>query len=130
MAKRKVIAAAITSLILLRRKRRHNSKKRKTWVKPYIKCRPENGAYVSLIKEFLTDSPEDFRRFLRLDKTAFDEIVAKIHADIRKKDTTFRQSIVPEERLAITLRFLATGNLLFEKPICIKRFNSVAIMVG
>ena len=109
MAKKKVIASAVTALIVLRKKRRRNSKRRTIWVKPFIKSRQENGAYVNLIQEFLTESPEDFRRFLRLDKAAFDEIVTRIDAEIRKKNTTFRPSIVPEERLAITLRFLATG---------------------
>ncbi|XP_050502605.1 uncharacterized protein LOC126881914 [Diabrotica virgifera virgifera] len=40
----------------------------------------------------------------------FDEIVNLIREDISKLDINFRESISAEERLAITLRFLATGD--------------------
>lgn len=44
-------------------------------------------------------SPEDFAHLLAL-----------IEPMIRKKDTNYRSAIPPNERLAITLRFLATGD--------------------
>ena len=42
----------------------------------------------------------------------FDEILSLIKADISKKqkDTMMRDSVPPEIQLAITIRFLATGN--------------------
>ena len=40
----------------------------------------------------------------------FDEILSLIKADICKKDTVMRDSIPSEIQLAITIRFLVTGN--------------------
>ena len=40
----------------------------------------------------------------------FDHLLSLIEGRIAKKDTKFRKSITPAERLAITLKFLATGD--------------------
>ena len=40
----------------------------------------------------------------------FDHLLSLVKPLIEKKDTTFRKAISAEERLAITLRFLATGD--------------------
>jgi len=40
----------------------------------------------------------------------FDEILSPIKEDITKMDTNYREAISAEELLAITLRFLATGD--------------------
>ncbi|KAJ8953490.1 hypothetical protein NQ318_023611 [Aromia moschata] len=40
----------------------------------------------------------------------FDEILTLIKEDITKTDTNYREAISAEERLAVTLRFLATGD--------------------
>ena len=37
------------------------------------------------------------------------EILHKIIPLVKKQDTNMREAIPPEERLAVTLRFLATG---------------------
>lgn len=39
----------------------------------------------------------------------FDWLVSKVSPLIRKQDTHLRPSIPPDERLAVTLRHLATG---------------------
>nr|CAI5818572.1 unnamed protein product [Callosobruchus analis]CAI5820868.1 unnamed protein product [Callosobruchus analis]CAI5823254.1 unnamed protein product [Callosobruchus analis]CAI5823426.1 unnamed protein product [Callosobruchus analis]CAI5838990.1 unnamed protein product [Callosobruchus analis] len=48
--------------------------------------------------------------YFRVTKTQFEEIHEFIQSDIHKKDTTFRRAISTKERLAICLRFLATGS--------------------
>ena len=40
----------------------------------------------------------------------FDELLSFIRADITKENTNMREAIPPEVKLAITIRFLATGN--------------------
>ena len=44
-----------------------------------------------------------------MDRAAFNELVDRIRPWIEKSNTNFRNAIPIEERLAITLRFLATG---------------------
>ena len=44
-----------------------------------------------------------------MDRIAFNEIAALIRPIIQKQTTRFRSPISVEERLAITLRYLATG---------------------
>ena len=77
----------------------------RTWIRE----RKNKGAYCNIFKELeLTDS-EGFRRFMRMDVGTFNDLVNIIGQDITKKDTTMRTAIPPQERLALTLRFLATG---------------------
>ena len=59
----------------------------------------------------MTSDPEEFFRYFRMDRTAFDEILASIRPFIIHK-TTHRNPTSPEERLAMTLRF----NFLFFHP--------------
>ena len=40
----------------------------------------------------------------------FQHLLALVKPHIEKKDTNFRKSIPPAERLALTLRYLATGD--------------------
>ena len=40
----------------------------------------------------------------------FDHLLSLVKPLIEKKDTNFRKAISAQERLAITLRFLATGD--------------------
>ncbi|KAM4053475.1 uncharacterized protein ACNLHF_006145 [Anomaloglossus baeobatrachus] len=53
--------------------------------------------------------PEKFTSFCRLTIPAFDRLLAIVHSDLCYADTRMRRSVSAEERLLITLRFLATG---------------------
>ena len=82
---------------------------RQTWVKPWIANRLEFGAYHALVSELRTRDEVSYRNFLRMDLASFEELLSKVGPLIRKQDTKMRRSIEPEERLALTLRWLATG---------------------
>ncbi|KAK4885232.1 hypothetical protein RN001_001503 [Aquatica leii] len=62
-----------------------------------------------LLKELKTNEPEDFRNYLRMNSETFEELLKLVSPHIKKQDTVMRNSIIPEERLVVTLRFLATG---------------------
>ncbi|XP_034071578.1 uncharacterized protein LOC117545744 [Gymnodraco acuticeps] len=51
-----------------------------------------------------------FQQYFRMSKDAFDELLGKVGPLIAKADTRMRLSIGPAERLAICLRYLATGD--------------------
>lgn len=51
-----------------------------------------------------------FYNYFRLDDLLFDLLLTKVTPLIQRQDTLLRQSIPPRTRLAVTLRYLATGN--------------------
>lgn len=108
------IAAASASFLVLYSllKKKNNKKKRRMWSSQfYLKRRRvlrENSTY--LLKDLWTYDNEKFHNFVRMSKEDFDFILNGIRDTISKNDTNIRQSIPAEERLALTLRFLATGD--------------------
>jgi hypothetical protein len=59
----------------------------------------------------LKSYPNDYRNCIRMIEDTFNFLVELLRDDIRKRTTTMREAIPPEDRLAICLRFLATGKL-------------------
>ena len=96
-------------LLIRRRRRRLRASHRKTWTKRWILRRKQQGAYDNLIRELNAEDPETFRQYHRLDRESFEDILQLISPHISKQDTRLRLSLNARERLAVTLRFLATG---------------------
>ena len=61
------------------------------------------------MEELRVEDPRALKKFLRMERPQFDELLGKVENVIVKQDTVMRESISPAERLAITLRFLASG---------------------
>lgn len=51
-----------------------------------------------------------FENFCRMSAEDFEHLLNKIGPNISKRDTNMRQAIPAKDRLAVTLRFLATGD--------------------
>ena len=103
---------ALALFILIRRRRRLRQElrhKRSVWMRTWIQKRQGKGVYRNLLQEFRLEDPEMFRRYHRVDIQGFEEILAMVGPHIQKEDTVMRRCINPGERLAATLRFLATG---------------------
>lgn len=79
------------------------------WVRSWIARREERGAFHQLVKELVVEDSAGYREFFRLNSQQFQFLLDKIASRISKKETFLRPSIKPEERLAVTLRYLATG---------------------
>ncbi|XP_049917812.1 molybdenum cofactor biosynthesis protein 1 isoform X2 [Epinephelus moara] len=73
------------------------------------KMRTDLGEYHRLFQELRLDA-ERFQRYTRLTTAQFDGLLARIGGRIARLDTNYRHSIPPAERLAICLRYLATGD--------------------
>ena len=84
--------------------------RRKWWVKPWLLERPLTGQYHKLLWELERDDVGAFKNFVRVNPRLFNEILERIQDDIRKKDTNARKALEPGLKLAVTLRFLATGD--------------------
>ena len=61
------------------------------------------------MQELRLGDSESYRHFLRMDMSTFDELLSMVGPHITYQDTNMRQAISAGERLALTLRFLATG---------------------
>ena len=85
------------------------SRDRTVWARQWISRRPQLGFYNGLMQELITEDPETFHSCFRMNKAAFDKLLEIVGPWIKKKDTNWRSAIAPGERLAATLKFLASG---------------------
>ncbi|XP_071972628.1 uncharacterized protein [Engystomops pustulosus] len=82
---------------------------RRFWVHPIVAERPRRGHFMNLYAD-LRQHPDKFHNYVRMTVTSFDRLLADLRSGLRFQDTNMRRSVTPEERLIVTLRFLATGN--------------------
>lgn len=106
---RRMLCRCRQRLVEFRRVRRQ----RKCWVKPWLLRRHNLGAYDGLMMELANEDIPGYVAFQRLAPHLFGELLSKIGPLIQRQDTIMRTSISPGARLAITLRYLATGIKLF-----------------
>ena len=69
-----------------------------------LRERNTKGLFYSLYND-LRKYDEKFFNFTRMSTNSFDELLRYIENDIRGQNTNFRESIVPEENLLVTLRY-------------------------
>jgi hypothetical protein len=100
---------ALASYFVIKLNQEKKKPNRTVWVSPWLEKRLEQGAYANLMAELRLSDANAYRNFIRMDTGSFETLLQLVTPIIRKEDTKFRQSIEPAERLAITLRFLATG---------------------
>ena len=106
---------------LILKKKRGRRERRKHWTRSWIDNRHKLGAFNSLIPEILKDTAS-YRNFFRMSRRQFDEILGRVQLLIEKQDTQLRRAIPAAERLAVTLRFLATGNIFWLLRLIILSF--------
>ena len=98
-------------LILLQQMRRikqpNQKKKKHCWVRDIFKNRGL-GAFKTLFHEMRNDR-ELFFRYFAMSLERFDHLHTLVREQIEKKDTVFRKSFSAASRLAITIRYLTSG---------------------
>ncbi|XP_077118910.1 uncharacterized protein LOC143774981 [Ranitomeya variabilis] len=92
-----------------REKRRWS--RRRFWIHPILEVRESRGAYHSLFGE-LNDNLEKYFQYTRMSQDSFRYLLRRVEGSIGRQDTQLRRAISAEERLLVTLRFLATGETL------------------
>ena len=80
----------------------------------------EQGVYNNLLREL--QSKGSLRNYLRITKEQFHDLVERVTPVLQRTNTNFGAAISPAERLAVTLRYLATGGHFFRYE---KAFNMV-----
>lgn len=95
----------------LKRKNEKPKKFRRLWSHKLWLQRYKYGAGYRLIGKMCENNAEKFTNFVRMTSEQFDYLLGKVGPLITKKDTYWRRAISPKIRLAITLRYLATGKI-------------------
>jgi hypothetical protein len=85
------------------------ARRRRFWVRPWLLRRPALGQYETLMGELAAEDHDGFISFQRVCPEIFRELLEKVAPLIKRQDTKMRLALDPGLRLAITLRFLATG---------------------
>ena len=104
-----------TLLWMYKRKMEQQKEKRKIkrksiWVRGWLCRRKQFGHWSTLLQELIKEDKSSFHNFLRMDENLFSEVLHRINHRIEKRHTSFRAPLEPGLRLALTLRFLATGD--------------------
>ena len=62
------------------------------------------------MQELQLEDEGSFYNYLRMEPAMFDELLQRVGPRIAKQNTNWRASLEPGLKLAVTLRFLATGD--------------------
>lgn len=76
---------------------------KRIWVCELWKDRETAGEFHTLCQK-LTGHPKYYYDYFKMSESTFYLLLQKLQDGLRKKDTHWRQSISPMERLAVTLR--------------------------
>jgi len=80
-----------------------NDKKKRLWVHKCFRSRKSEGEYWTLYKELADDEMKCYQYF-RMSKHQFNYLLQKTEKDLKKKNTTFRETTSPVEKLATCLQ--------------------------
>ncbi|XP_063043748.1 uncharacterized protein LOC134438093 [Engraulis encrasicolus] len=94
-------------LVLLCLERR--KKKRDFWVHPLLQRRQQQGEYHNLVQELKLYAGR-FKQYFRMSVSEFEALLLIVAPHLEKQRTNYRVPIDPEQRLAVCLRFLSTGD--------------------
>ena len=102
LVKKKVL---ILKLIELKRKR-----KKRYWVRKVYRDWQEKGEFHMLVRDLRLHDHEYFFTCFRMLPSTFEELLSFVAPIIVKKSTVMRDPLGPSEILAVTLRYLVTGD--------------------
>nr|CAI5842926.1 unnamed protein product [Callosobruchus analis] len=91
--------------LVLKQVRNRKKLERSIWMKEYFKTRDFH-----ILKDLQGNDNILFRSFTRMSRNNFETLLEMVRPIIEKSNTRFKEAIPAEVRLAITLRFLATGD--------------------
>ena len=100
---------AVVAFMILELFEDPNDRVKRGKTREWLKERAEKGSFQTIIQLSLQDTPA-FKEMMRMSPDQFKEILNAIEPEICKQSTKMGgEPIAPAERLALTLRFLATG---------------------
>ncbi|XP_033749273.1 uncharacterized protein LOC117333962 [Pecten maximus] len=105
-----LVAVAVSKAKARGRARKRVRKAKTVWVRGWLLQRQQHGWHEKLMKQLEEGDVRSFKTFLRVHPEMFMKLVADFTPKIQKQDTNYRKALPAGLKVAITLRFLATGN--------------------
>ena len=109
------------------------AKKHDVWIKPWLAARDIRGCYNQIISELRLQDEENYRRYLRMNVDTFEYLLRELRPLIIRRNVV-RPAIPPEQRLAITLRYYATGesyySLQFQFRVSVRSIGRIVRRVS
>ena len=114
-----------------RREARQTTRRQRTQrVRQWLLRRPMYGQYEKLMHEQTTEDQTSFNNFLRVDPDFFMKLLHRVGPRIEKQYTFFRKALPPGLKLAVTLRYLATGDSYKSVAYSFRlAFNTISIFI-
>lgn len=100
-----VLAGISVACILSSKVRKRKRKPRSMWMSEYLKRRN-----YGILNDLELNENLLFKNFTRMSRENFYTLLHIVRPKIEKNNTYFRDAVPPEIRLAICLRYLATGD--------------------
>lgn len=121
---------AVSNMLLLYLRRKKKLNKRRFWMNETLRQRDTPGYCSPLTQSLRSNDSEYYKQFMRMDRDMFDKLLGILEGSLAKKNTKWRKSISAADRLALTLRFLATGESQRNASIdfCIGRATTCKII--
>ncbi|KAE8741664.1 hypothetical protein FOCC_FOCC012816, partial [Frankliniella occidentalis] len=95
-------------LLKLNLRDKRSPRPKKWWVQPIYKERKAKGAWYHLLPSVRAHDPEKYYEFFRMTPEAFDRLLEMVGPYLKKN--SWREAISAGERLAIALRYYASGD--------------------
>ena len=89
---------------------KNGRKKKRFWVRKLSAERLQKGEFHLLVRDLRLHDHEYFFKYVWMSPTVFEELLSFVSPIIVKQSTATHDSISPSERLAVTLRYLLTGD--------------------
>ena len=106
-----VLGIALLTVLLSRRQKRRRSK-RKMWVRSILSQRRQRGESHTLLREMRLNDTQAHFSYLWMSRERFEHLAIVGPLLVRRENywSAIRANITPAETLALTIRYLATGN--------------------
>lgn len=105
----------LVGVYLMLKEEEEKGNRRRVWSYPWFFER-RKYSHVRLIDEYRL-CPRNFREYMRMSEQSYILLLNLVTESIARKDTVMRPSISAHDRLAATLRFLATGESLMNLQV-------------